>query len=226
MRGSSVALSSHTEDLLMKKDSDDRKRSHLRLVVNNPDKRKPGPAGNEDDFITLEDLVANRENFSPLFYQDMDRFQEKAYRAIEKYLLARDWPYGLDPHHGRPIVIPALVVCPGSLASGMVSHDELLVFVTEDTAGKGFCLSIEMIMPFYSDDETVMEDALLYSPVFQYGSLFLEENRHDGLLDLIYRLGFPLYPPIPTGRTLERLFSIVVREVDDALRELSAYPEI
>ncbi|MDD2321014.1 MAG: hypothetical protein PHO83_13300, partial [Geobacteraceae bacterium] len=176
----------------MNKDNDDRKRSHLRLVVNNPDKRKPGPAGNEDDFITLDDLVANRENLAPLFYRDMDPLQEKTYRVIERFLSVRGWPYGLDPHHGRPIVIPALVACPGALASGMVSHDELLVFVTEDTAGQGLCLSIEMIMPFYSDDETVMEDALLYSPVFQYGSLFLEENRHDGLLDLIYRLGFPL----------------------------------
>lgn len=210
----------------MKKDSDDRKRSHLSLVVNNPDKRKPGPSGNEDDFIALDDLVANRENLAPFFYQDMDPLQEKAYRVIERFLSLRGWPYGLDPHHGRPIVIPALVACPAAQASGMVSHDELLVFVTEDTAGQGLCLSIEMIMPFYSDDETVMEDALLYSPVFQYGSLFLEENRHDGLLDLIYRLGFPLYPPIPTGRTLERLFSIVVREVDDALREFSGYPEI
>jgi len=177
----------------MNKDNDDRKRSHLRLVVNNPDKRKPGPAGNEDDFITLDDLVANRENLAPLFYRDMDPLQEKTYRVIERFLSVRGWPYGLDPHHGRPIVIPALVACPGALASGMVSHDELLVFVTEDTAGQGLCLSIEMIMPFYSDDETVMEDALLYSPVFQYGSLFLEENRHDGLLDLIYRLG--LSPP-------------------------------
>ena len=86
------------------------------------------------------------------------------------------------------------------LAFGMVPHDELLVFIAEDAGGEGLCLSMEMIMPFYSDDEAVMEEALLYSPVLQYGSLFIEENQQDGLLDLIYRLGFPLYPPVPIGR--------------------------
>jgi hypothetical protein len=83
---------------------------------------------------------------------------------------------------------------------------------------------MEMIMPFYSDDEAVMEEALLYSPVLQYGSLFIEENHQDGLLDLIYRLGFPLYPPFPSARVMERLFSIVAREVDEALGGLSEYP--
>ncbi len=208
----------------MKKDSDDRKRSHLRLVVNNPDKRKPGPLGSEDDFITLEDLVVQRKSLTPLFYQDMERLRGKAYQAMEKFLSARGWPYGLDPQHGQPLVIPALAVCPSALTYGMVSHDELLVFVAEDAGDKGLCLSMEMIMPFYSDDETVMEEALLYSPVLQYGSLFIEENHQDGLLDLIYRLGFPLYPPFPSARVMERLFSIIAREVDEALGGLSEYP--
>lgn len=207
----------------MKKDSDDRKRPHLRLVVNNPEERIPRPLEGEDDFVSLDDLVARRESFTPLFYRDMEKRQAKAYQAVEQFLAQRGWPYGLDPHHGRPIVIPALVVCPVALTYGMIPHDEMLVFVTEDIGGDGLCLSIEMILPYYSEDETVMEEALLYSPVFQYGSLFIEENRQDGLLDLIYRLGFPLYPPVPTTRMLDRLFSIVSREVDDALRGLPEY---
>jgi len=209
----------------MKKDNDDRKRSHLRLVVNNPDKRKPGPVGSEDDFITLEALIAQREGLTPLFYQDMGELPTKAYQALERFFSARGWPYGLDPQHGQPAVLPALVVCPGAVAYGMVPHDELLIFIAEDAGGEGLCLSMEMIMPFYSDDEAVMEEALLYSPVLQYGSLFIEENQHDGLLDLIYRLGFPLYPPVPTARILGRLFSIVAREVDDALGALCEFPE-
>jgi hypothetical protein len=208
----------------MKKDSDDRKRSHLRLVVNNPDKRKPGPVGSEDDFITLEELIVQRESLTPLFYQGVEQLQGKAYQAVERFLAARGWPYGLDPHHGQPLVLPALAVCPGALAHGMVPQDELLVFISEDAGGMGLCLSMEMIMPFYSDDESVMEEALLYSPVLQYGSLFIEENHQDGLLDLIYRLGFPLYPPFPSTRIMERLFAVVAHEVDDALGALSDYP--
>jgi len=88
------------------------------------------------------------------------------------------------------------------------------------------CLSLEMILPYYSEDESVMEDALLYSPVFQYGALFIEENRHDGLLDLVYRLGFPLYPPALTGRILERLFTLVAHELTDALQGLYEFPEM
>ncbi len=209
---------------MMKKDSDDRKRSHLRLVVNNPDKRKPSQFGSEDDFVTLENLILQRESLTPLFYQDMERLQGKAYQAIERFLAARGWPYGLDPQHGQPLVLSALALCPSALAYGMVPQDELLVFIAEDAGGKGLCLSMEMIMPFYSDDEAVMEEALLYSPVLQYGSLFIEENHMDGLLDLIYRLGFPLYPPFPSARIMERLFSIVAREVDEALGGLSEYP--
>jgi hypothetical protein len=209
---------------MMKKDSDDRKRSHLRLVVNNPDKRKPHQFGGEDDFITLENLIVQRESLTPLFYQDMERLQGKAYQAIERFLSARGWPYGLDPQHGQPLVLSALALCPSALVYGMIPQDELLVFIAEDAGGKGLCLSMEMIMPFYSDDEAVMEEALLYSPVLQYGSLFIEENHMDGLLDLIYRLGFPLYPPFPSARIMERLFSIVAREVDESLGGLSEYP--
>lgn len=209
---------------MMKKDSDDRKRSHLRLVVNNPDKRKPGLFSSDGDFITLENLIVQKESLTPLFYQDMERLQGKAYQAIERFLTARGWPYGLDPQHGQPLVLSALALCPSALVYGMVPQDELLVFIAEDDGGKGLCLSMEMIMPFYSDDEAVMEEALLYSPVLQYGSLFIEENHMDGLLDLIYRLGFPLYPPFPSARIMERLFSIVAHEVDEALGGLSEYP--
>lgn len=209
----------------MTKDIDDRKRSHLRLVVNNPEKRSPRPSGSEDDFITFEDLVVRREEIRPLFYRDMDRRSEKAYRVIERFLAGKGWPYGLDPNHGKPVVLPAVVVCPQALSNGLDQADEMLLFVSEDVAGTGLCLSLEMILPFYSEDESVMEDALLYSPVFQYGALFIEENRHDGLLDLIYRLGFPLYPPALTGRVFERLLEVVAHEVGDALVGLYEFPE-
>ena len=70
-----------------------------------------------------------------------------------------------------------------------------------------------------------MEDALLYSPIFQYGALFLEENRQDGLLDLIYRLGFPLYPPALTARLLDRLFTIAAFELRETLRCLMDFSD-
>lgn len=210
----------------MTEETDDRKRSHLRLVVNNAEKRSPRPTGCEDDFITLEELVLRREEIRPLFYRDMDRRTEKAYGVIERFLVRQGWPYGLDPNHGKPVVLPAAVVCPESLSNGIDPGDEVLLFVTEDAAGKGMCLSLEMILPYYSEDESVMEDALLYSPVFQYGALFIEENRHDGLLDLVYRLGFPLYPPALTGRILERLFTLVAHELTDALQGLYEFPEM
>jgi len=209
----------------MAKETDERKRTHLRLVVNNPEKRNPRPSGCEDDFIALEELVARRDEIRPIFYRDMDRATEKAYRVIERFLSRKGWPYGLDPNHGKPVVIPAAAACPGTLSSGMDPRDELLLFIMEDAAGEGVCLSMEMILPFYSEDESVMEDALLYSPVFQYGALFIEENRHDGLLDLVYRFGFPLYPPALTGRILERLFRLAAHEMSDALQGLNEYPE-
>jgi len=210
----------------MTKETDDRKRSHLRLVVNNPEKRYPRPSGSEDDFITLEDLVGRREEIRTLFYQDMDPRSEKAYRVIERFLAGKGWPYGLDPNHGKPVVLPAAVVCPEALSNGLDQADEMLLFVSEDAAGTGVCLSLEMILPFYSEDESVMEEALLYSPVFQYGALFIEENRHDGMLDLIYRLGFPINPPALTGRVLERLLALVAYEVGDALAGLYEFPEV
>lgn len=204
----------------MTNETDDRKRSHLRLVVNNPEKRNP----HEDDFIGLEDLMTRRDEIRPLFYREMDRLHEKAYRVLERFLIGREWPYGLDPHYGRPIVLSAALVCPEVLSHEVDPRDEALIFVAEDITGKGLCLSLEMILPFYSDDESVMEDALLYSPLFQYGTMFLEENRQDGLLDLIYRLAFPLYPPALSSRILDRLFAVAAQEVTDALQGFSGYP--
>lgn len=204
----------------MTKETDDRKRTHLRLVVSNPEKRSPG----EDDFIILEDLVARRDEIRPLFYREMDRIHGKAYSVIERFLTEKGWPYGLDPHYGKPVVLPAALVCPEVLANEMDPRDEALLFVAEDMAGRGLCISLEMILPFYSDDESVMENALLFSPLFQYGTMFLEENRQDGLLDLIYRLAFPLYPPALSSRLLERLFAVAAQEVADALHGFSDYP--
>lgn len=209
----------------MTEEPEDRKRSHLRLVVNNPDKRSSRPAVGEGDYIALEELVAGKENIRPLYYRDMQRPVMKACMAVERFLDQRGWTYGLDPHHGKPIVIPAAVVCPGSAVSPADPRDEVLLFIAEDATGRGLCFSMEMILPFYSEDESVMEEALLYSPVFQYGTLFLEENRQDGYLDLIYRLGFPLYPPALTGRILDRLFEIADHEVCEALRGLAEYPD-
>jgi len=209
----------------MTNDSDDRKRSHLRLVVSNPEKRHQRPSVCDDDFITVEDLVSRKDSLRPLFYRDMDRTHMKAYVTIERFLSEKGWLYGLDPHHGRPVVLPAAVVCPEMASLELDQGDEVLLFVADDATGKGVCFSLEMILPFYSEDEAVMEEALLYSPVFQYGSLFLEENRQDGLMDLIYRLGFPLYPPALTGRILDRLFSVASHEIGDALHALAEYPE-
>ncbi|HEY6839199.1 MAG TPA: hypothetical protein VI389_10685, partial [Geobacteraceae bacterium] len=93
-------------------EKDERKRSHLRLVVNNVEKRAPRPAEGGEDFIALEELVAQRDMLRGNFYRDMDPWQAKAYAAIERFLGARQWPYGLDPHHGRLLVLPALVVSP------------------------------------------------------------------------------------------------------------------
>jgi hypothetical protein len=207
-------------------ETDDRKRPHLRLVVNNAEKRNPRPSGSEDDFITLEEIVLRRDEFRPLFYQDMDRRTAKSYAMIERYLTTRGLPYGLDPNHGKPVVIPAVSICPEMALHEADPRDEILVFISDDAAGKGLGFTLEMILPFFSDDESLMEEALLYSPMFQYGTLFLEENRHDGYLDLIYRLGFPLYPPAPTGRLLERLFDIAAYEVGHALQELAEYPNL
>ena len=209
----------------MTHEKDDRKRPHLRLVVNNVEQRKPRPAAGEDDFISLETLVAKRETFRPEFYSGLHGWQEKAYNSLERYLSRKQWNYGLDPQHGRLLVLPVFVVCPEAIEHSGAPQDEILIYVTEDATGQGSCLSIETILPYWSEDESVMEDALLYSPIFQYGALFLEENRQDGLLDLIYRLGFPLYPPALTGRLLDRLFAIAAFELGETLRSLTDYSE-
>lgn len=209
----------------MTKDKDDRKRPQLRLVVDNVEKRNPRPAADEESFIPLEELIAQREALRDDFYHGLERGQAKTYAALERFLTQKGWPYGLDPNHGRLLIIPAGVVCPEAVEHGGAPQDELILFVSEDPAGKGLCLSLEMLLPYYSDDEAVMEDALLYAPSLPYGTLFLEENRQDGLLDLIYRLGFPLYPPALTGRILERLFTMAAYELKEVLRSLAEYPE-
>jgi hypothetical protein len=121
--------------------------------------------------------------------------------------------------------LPADAVCPEAEGDSGEHRDEIILYVTEDTAGEGICLSMEMILPFYSEEEAVMEDALLFSPVFQYGTLFLEENKQDRMLDLIYRFGFPAYPPALTTRVLERLFTIIAFELKEVLRSLAEYSE-
>ena len=209
----------------MTQDKDERKRPHLRLVVNNVEQRKPRPAAGEEDFIPLEALVERREELRQEFYEGMDRWQVKAYSAMERYLAGRKCDYGLDPQHGRLLVIPVAFICPEVKEHCPTQQDEILIYLAEDASGLGYCLSIETILPYWSEDEAVMEDVLLYSPIFQYGALFLEENRQDGLLDLIYRLGVPLYPPAMTGKFLDRLFAIAAYEVGEALRSLLDYSE-
>ena len=206
-------------------DKDDRKRPHLRLVVNNVEQRKPRPAAGEEDFISLETLVVKRETFRQEFYSGLHGWQVKAYNSLERYLSRKQWNYGLDPQHGRLLVLPVFVVCPEAIELSGAPQDEILIYVAEDATGQGSCVSIETILPYWSEDESVMEDALLYSPIFQYGALFLEENRQDGLLDLIYRLGFPLYPPALTGRLLDRLFAIAAYELGESLKSLTDYSE-
>jgi hypothetical protein len=209
----------------MTQDKDERKRAHLRLVVNNEEQRKPRPATGGEDFIPFETLIAHRDVLRADFYRGMGRWQTKAYNAIERLMARKQWGYGLDPQHGRLLVIPIAVICPEAIEHGGSPQDEALIYVTEDVSGEGLCLSFETILPFWSEDESVMEDALLYAPIFQCGALFLEENRQDGLLDLIYRLGFPIYPPAPTGRLLDRLFAIAVFELQETFRNLAEYPE-
>jgi hypothetical protein len=203
-------------------DNDDKKRSHLRLVVNNPDKRHARPSAVVEDYMPLEDLIAGRDVIRDDYYRGMTASAGKACMRIERFLNECGRPYGLDPLHGKPIVIPVAAVC--KELDGLDPWDELLAFISEDLTGEGLCLSLEMILPFYNEDESVMEEALLYSPVFQYGALFLEENRQDGYLDLVYRIGFPISPPALSGRMLERIFSIVALEIGDALRGLADYP--
>ena len=207
----------------MEHDKDDRKRPHLRLVVDNAEKRNPRPAEGEELPIPLDELIARREDLRIEFYAGIERWQAKAFAALERHLTAREIPYGLDPSHGRLMVIPAGAVCPEAAEPVGSQQDELLIYLAEDIWGTGGCISLEMVLPFFSDDDGVMEDALIYSPMYQYGALFLEENRQDGLLDLVYRLGFPVYPPALTMRFLERFFGAAANELKETLRILAEY---
>jgi len=207
----------------MTQNKDERPRPNLRLVVNNPDKRPPRKEP-EAEYLPLEELVARREEFRHLFYFDLERAPARAYTIIERLLLTRGWLYGLDPLHGKLLVLPAGTVCPYHDEYGGKNKDEVLLFVSEDLQG-GLCLALEMVLPFFSEDDSVMEDAFLYAPVHQYGTLFLEENPQDNLLDFIYRLSIPLSPPVLTGRLLERFFTIAAFELAETLRALGEYPE-
>jgi len=210
----------------MTHDKDDRQRPHLRLVVNNVEKRTSRPAGDDELFIPVERLIEMRDEVRPAFFGSLQRRPAKAFEMIERFLLRKALPYGLDLQHGPLVVLPADAVCPEAATEQHGEHqEEIILYVTEDASEGGLCLSLEMILPFYSDEEAVMEDALLFSPVFQYGALFLEENRQDQMLDLIYRLGFPLYPPALTTRVLDRIFAIAAFEIKEALRSLAEYPE-
>ncbi|HWI40249.1 MAG TPA: hypothetical protein VNX25_02030 [Verrucomicrobiae bacterium] len=206
-------------------EKDDKKREHLRLVVNNVEKRSGRPAATpEDPYIPVEELALRRETLRPLFYDGIVPLHAKAYEAVERFLSARGLPYGLDPHHGRVVVLPAVAVCPDEGEFGN-EQDEALIFAADDVTGSGLCLSVEMVIPFFDDDPVVMEEALLYSPILQYGAVFLEENRQDGLLDLIYRVSFPLYPPAPTPRVLSKLLAVAEHEIREVLRSLFEYDE-
>jgi hypothetical protein len=207
----------------MNKDKDGRKMNHLKLVVNNSEIRSARPAG-EQEFIPLEELIASRDGFRPAFYRGMEQMQAKAYQALERYLQRREAPYGIDPVHGKVMVLPAGSISPESLEFGS-PQDEVLLSIAEDASGSGLCFSLEMILPYFSEDDAVMEEALLFAPVLQFGALFLEENPHDGLLDLIYRLAVPLYPPALTGRLTDRMLTIFAFELKETFLALSDQPE-
>jgi hypothetical protein len=208
----------------MSKDKNEN-RPQLRLVVNNTEKRNQRPATSEDDFVSFEELAANYGLFRAEFYQDLEPLQAEAYRIIEDFLGKRKWSYGLDPRHGRVIVIPAGAICPECDEHGGAGQDEVLVYLAEDATGQGLCLALEMLMPYYSEDEAVMEDAFLYAPINQYGTLFLEENRHDSFLDLIYRLSLPLYPVTLDATILDRFFAIAAFELKGTLLGLAEYSD-
>jgi hypothetical protein len=205
----------------MSKDiKDERKRSHLKLVVNNTEIRSARPAGEEQEFIPLEELIGNRDRLRPAFYASMGRPQTKAYLALERFLQQRNAPYGMDPVHGKVMVLPAGEISPESREFGS-PQDEVLLSIAEDAGGSGLCFSLELILPYFSEDDAVMEEALLFAPVLQYGALFLEENPHDGMLDLIYRLAVPLFPPLLTRRLAERMFAIFSFELKETFLALS-----
>ena len=208
----------------MSKDGNEN-RPHLRMVVNNTEKRSQRPSTDKDDFISFQELAANLDLFRTRFYQELTPLKAQAFREIENFLCEKRWPYGLDPDHGQVLVIPAAVVCSVCDEHGGAGEDELLVYLAEDTTGEGICLALEMLMPYYSEDEAVMEEAFLFSPVNQYGTLFLEENRQDSFLDLIYRLAFPLYPVNPDKALLGRFFSIAGNELKWTLQGLAEYSD-
>ena len=208
----------------MTKDKDERKRSHLKLVVNNAEIRSARPSATEQEFVPLEELIANRDMFRPAFYRGMGRLQTRGYQALERFLSGRGAPYGIDPIHGKVMVLPAGNLSPESLEFGS-PQDEVLLSISEDAGGSGLCFSLEMILPYFSEDDAVMEEALLFAPVLQYGALFLEETPHDGMLALISRLAVPLSPPLLTARLAERMFSIFSFELKETFMALSDYPE-
>lgn len=208
----------------MTQDDNERKRPHLRLVVNNPDARGKRPAA-EENFIPFDELVAGLEEHRTAFYHELEGGQAAVYETLERFLAARRWPYALDPHHGRLLVLQTASVIPETVDHGGSPQDEVLLYVAEDATGSGLCLTGEMVLPYYHEDDAVMEEALLYAPIFQYGTLFLEENRQDGYLDLVYRLAFPLVPPDPTGPLLDRFFAVAVFEISLALGSLAEFPE-
>ena len=205
----------------MERETDDRKKPQLRLVVNNAEKRSPRPTEPEVPLISLEELLVNRDAMRDHYYRGMDPKLEQGYRVIERFLEGKEWQYGLDPHHGRPVVLPAGTVCAQAVEIGS-PQDEILLFMESDGGENGLCLALEMILPFGSDDDTEMESALLYgTPVLQYGSIFLDENPHDGMLDLVYRLAVPIMPPELTDALLERVVTIAGMEIRDAILSLS-----
>jgi hypothetical protein len=123
------------------------------------------------------------------------------------------------------MVLPVGIVVPEMADFGGVYHDEMLVMVGEDMTGEGMILSLETILPFYSEDEAVMEESLLYAPILSYGALFLEENRQDGYLDLIYRLAFPLFSASTTDKLFGRMFAVAAHEMREVMQNLLEYPE-
>jgi hypothetical protein len=175
--------------------------------------------------VPLSDLCSRKEEYRPQFYHGLDEQQTQAFEAIEAFITSKEWTYGLDPEHGRMIVIPAGTVVPEVADLSGSSLDEILLFISRDPTGTGLCVTVEMVMPFYSEDDAVMEDSLLYAPLLPYGTLFLEENGNDRFLDLIYRVAFPLFPPEADQAIFARLFGVAAGELRELFRYFSEYPE-
>lgn len=209
----------------MTDEKDERKRTHLRLVVDNVEKRLKRPAGSEEVFVPLETLAAQNEHNRGDFYSGLNPSQVKSYQRLESFLAGRQWLYGLDPHHGKMMVLNVATFSQEMAEYGGGYADEALVYVVEDPSGRGLCLSMETILPFYSEDDAIMEEALLYGPMLPYGTLFLEENRQDGFLDLIYRLAFPLEPPLLTAPLIEKFFRVAGYELKEVLLSLTESQE-